>query len=103
MQLQGIIGKLKREKYGVKILEEIKKYDESEHQCQETLATEQDGDHRAKKQKTQKSLVVIDSSEDDKEWTMQLPLQEYHELSSGVYVTSTWGPSKVQCITSGHT
>lgn len=61
-----MIGKLKTEKYGLKILEEIQNYGESEHQCRNTLATEQGVDHQAKKQKTHRNtLVVIDSSEDD--------------------------------------
>uniref|UniRef100_A0A7N0VDW2 ATP-dependent DNA helicase n=2 Tax=Kalanchoe fedtschenkoi TaxID=63787 RepID=A0A7N0VDW2_KALFE len=64
-KLEGMIGKLKTGKYGAKILDEIKKYMDSEHQCQDTSANEQGGEHMAKKQKTRKTLVVIDSDDED--------------------------------------
>ncbi|KAL9664806.1 hypothetical protein QQ045_020214 [Rhodiola kirilowii] len=66
-KLEGMIGKVKTEKYGVKILEEIKNYVDSEHQFQDTKANDQGDGHIAKKQKTRNTLVVIDSSDDDKD------------------------------------
>ncbi|KAL2517380.1 Mediator of RNA polymerase II transcription subunit 34 [Abeliophyllum distichum] len=65
-QLEKIIGKLKTDKYGKKILEEIDNY-ESTHQMDDDFSDEgQDTAGRApKKSKTKKGLVVIDSSGDE--------------------------------------
>ncbi|PON51591.1 DNA helicase, ATP-dependent [Parasponia andersonii] len=59
-QLEKIIGKLKTEKYGTRILEQINKYsdlDEMKEQGNEERAT--------KRLKTKKALVVIESSDED--------------------------------------
>lgn len=59
-QLEKIIGKLKTEKYGSKILEQIRKYadlNELKEQGSEERAT--------KRLKTKKALVVIESSDEE--------------------------------------
>lgn len=61
MQLENVIGKLKTEKYGSRILEEITNYesDKNDNKSDEEM-------HRvAKKQKAKKGLVVIESSEEE--------------------------------------
>ncbi|XP_052725587.1 ATP-dependent DNA helicase Q-like 2 isoform X4 [Vigna angularis] len=59
-QLEKVIGKLKTEKYGSRILKQIKKYSDSEP------ADKQETDGRAaKRSKTKKNLVLIDSNEDE--------------------------------------
>ena len=58
MQLEKVIGKLKTEKYGNRILEQVEKY--SDEQVT-------DGGRAAKRSKTKKNLVVIESSEDEEE------------------------------------
>ena len=62
MQLEKIIGKLKTEKYGSRILEEISKYDDSDE------LKERGNKERATKRpkvKTKKAVVVIESSDED--------------------------------------
>ncbi|XP_019423624.1 PREDICTED: mediator of RNA polymerase II transcription subunit 34 isoform X2 [Lupinus angustifolius] len=59
-QLEKVIGKLKTEKYGSRILEQIEKYADFKQ------SDEQGTDGRASKRlKTKKNLVLIDSSEDE--------------------------------------
>ncbi|KAK8472147.1 hypothetical protein PHAVU_002G126800 [Phaseolus vulgaris] len=61
-QLEKVIGKLKTEKYGNRILQQIEKYSDSE------LTDKQETDGRAaKRSKTKKNLVLIESSEDEEE------------------------------------
>lgn len=63
-QLEKIIGKLKTEKYGSKIFEEIKKYDE--HEGDDVFEENQPDTSRVlKKRKTKEALVVIESSGDE--------------------------------------
>lgn len=62
MQLEKIIGKLKTEKYGSRILEEIASY-KSDPQ-QDADGKESKG-NAVKKLKTKKALVVLESSEDE--------------------------------------
>lgn len=66
MQLEKIIGKLKTEKYGSKILEEIEKYEEK-NQAAGISKEKQDSisSRASKKLKTEKSLVFIESSGDE--------------------------------------
>lgn len=60
MQLEKIVGKLKTEKYGSKILEQISKYGDLDE------VMEQGSEERAAKRlKTKKALVVIESSDED--------------------------------------
>ncbi|XP_027914838.1 mediator of RNA polymerase II transcription subunit 34 isoform X2 [Vigna unguiculata] len=59
-QLEKVIGKLKTEMYGNRILEQIQKYSDSKP----TDKQETDG-RAAKRSKTKKNLVLIDSSEDE--------------------------------------
>ncbi|XP_047342370.1 ATP-dependent DNA helicase Q-like 2 [Impatiens glandulifera] len=67
-QLEKIIGKLKTDKYGSRILEEIEK-NESDPPPESSLACEGDKDggrkRPAKRLKTKKTVVVVESSEDD--------------------------------------
>ncbi|KAG5540909.1 hypothetical protein RHGRI_020972 [Rhododendron griersonianum] len=65
-QVEKIIGKLKAQKYGSKILEEIQNY-ELQHPLPSDLVDEgQDGGNRSKKRsKTKNAPVVIESSEDE--------------------------------------
>lgn len=61
MQLEKIIGRLKTEKYGNRILEQIIKYADSNE-----LKDEHGSDVRPKKRlKTKKPVVLIESSDDD--------------------------------------
>lgn len=60
MQLEKVIGKLKTEKYGKRILEQIEKYSDFKPTDEQVT----DG-RAAKRSKTKKNLVVIDSSEDE--------------------------------------
>ncbi|GAV89709.1 DEAD domain-containing protein/Helicase_C domain-containing protein/HRDC domain-containing protein/RQC domain-containing protein [Cephalotus follicularis] len=65
-ELERMIGKLKAEKYGSRILEEINKYADSGQPGDAALNENQDCDSRfRKKLKTKKALVVIESSEDE--------------------------------------
>jgi ATP-dependent DNA helicase Q1 len=60
VQLEKVIGKLKTQKYGNKILEHIVKFTDFKP------TDEQVSDGRAaKKSKTKKNLVLIESSEDE--------------------------------------
>ncbi|CAK7355948.1 unnamed protein product [Dovyalis caffra] len=64
--LEKIIGKLKTEKYGSRILDEIKKYTPSEPPDNSTLNQEEGSENRASKRlKTNKGLVVIESSDEE--------------------------------------
>lgn len=65
-ELEKIIGKLKTEKYGSKILDEIKKYTGSEPPDNGMLNEEEGGGNRASKRlKTRKGVVVIESSDEE--------------------------------------
>uniref|UniRef100_A0A6M2EDY1 ATP-dependent DNA helicase n=1 Tax=Populus davidiana TaxID=266767 RepID=A0A6M2EDY1_9ROSI len=65
-ELEKIIGKLKTEKYGSKILDEIKKYTGSEPPDNGMLNEEGGGGNRASKRlKTRKGVVVIESSDEE--------------------------------------
>lgn len=57
LQLEKMIGKLKAEKYGEKILDEIKCY-ESKNERDESAG-------RSVEKKNNKALVVLESSEDE--------------------------------------
>jgi len=66
LQLEKIIGKLKTEKYGSKILDEIKKYTGSEPPDNGMLNEEEGSGNRASKRlKTRKGIVVIESSDEE--------------------------------------
>ncbi|GKV10548.1 hypothetical protein SLEP1_g21893 [Rubroshorea leprosula] len=64
-ELEKIIGKLKTEKYGDRILEEVQKYGDTKQNV--GLKEEQDNDENRprKKLKTQKGVVLIDSSDEE--------------------------------------
>ena len=66
MQLERIIGKLKTEKYGSRILEEIENY-VSQNPPDSDLVDEgqESGSRTTKRPKTKKALVVIESSEEE--------------------------------------
>lgn len=65
-ELEKIIGKLKTEKYGSKILDEIKKYTGSEPPDNGMLNDEEGSGNRASKRlKTRKGVVVIESSDEE--------------------------------------
>ncbi|KAL0324065.1 UNVERIFIED_CONTAM: ATP-dependent DNA helicase Q-like 2 [Sesamum calycinum] len=66
-ELEKIIGKLKAEKYGPKILEEINNYESNSNQMDDGFSGgRQDSQGRAvKKLKTKKPVVVIESSGDE--------------------------------------
>lgn len=64
MQLEKIIGKLKTEKYGGRILEEIASY-ESDPQKNNADGSKETKGNTVKKLKTKKTLVVLESSEDE--------------------------------------
>ncbi|KAJ6933302.1 hypothetical protein NC651_008647 [Populus alba x Populus x berolinensis] len=63
--LEKIIGKLKTEKYGSKILDEIKKYTGSEPPDNGMLNEEGGGNRASKRLKTRKGVVVIESSDEE--------------------------------------
>ncbi|KAL4302340.1 hypothetical protein GQ457_10G015510 [Hibiscus cannabinus] len=70
-ELEKIIGKLKTEKYGERILDEIKKYGKGEQhpkkdELNEEQSTEEDG-HPRKKLKPDKQVIMVDSSNDEAE------------------------------------
>lgn len=67
LQLEKIIGKLKAEKYGPKILDEIKNYESNDQIDNEFSGGGQDdgAGRGVKKLKTKKALVVIESSGDE--------------------------------------
>lgn len=60
LQLEKIIGKLKTEKYGSKILEQISKYADLD-----VLKEEGSKERATKRLKTKKAMVVIESSDDE--------------------------------------
>jgi ATP-dependent DNA helicase Q1 len=62
--LEKIIGKLKTEKYGSRILEQVEKYCNcvQNDELNEGQASQNRG---TKRQKTKKALVVIESSDDE--------------------------------------
>ncbi|XP_062146519.1 ATP-dependent DNA helicase Q-like 2 isoform X1 [Alnus glutinosa] len=63
-QLEKIIGKLKTERYGSRILEQVEKYSNSVQT--DKLNEEQGSQNRAtKRQKSKKALVLIESSDDE--------------------------------------
>ncbi|XP_040985968.1 ATP-dependent DNA helicase Q-like 2 isoform X5 [Juglans microcarpa x Juglans regia] len=63
-QLEKIIGKLKTEKYGSRILDQVEKYSNSEQTNE--VKEEQGSQNRANKRlKTKKALVLIESSDDE--------------------------------------
>lgn len=69
MQLENIIGKLKSEKYGSKILEEIKGYESGNQKLDHSADYSPEKEHErshAKKLKSAKNLVVVESSEDER-------------------------------------
>jgi ATP-dependent DNA helicase Q1 len=62
--LEKIIGKLKTERYGSRILEQVEKYSNSVQT--DKLNEEQGSQNRAtKRQKSKKALVLIESSDDE--------------------------------------
>lgn len=62
-QLEKVIGKLKTEKYGDRILAQIQKYSDFKPPDERD---EQDSDGRAaKRSKTNKNVVLVESSEDE--------------------------------------
>ncbi|XP_015085786.1 mediator of RNA polymerase II transcription subunit 34 isoform X3 [Solanum pennellii] len=63
-ELEKIIGKLKTEKYGGRILEEIASY-ESDPQKNDADGSKETKGNTVKKLKTKKALVVLESSEDE--------------------------------------
>lgn len=64
LQLEKIIGKLKTEKYGSRILEQVEKYSNSVQTNE--VKQEQGSQNRANKRlKTKKALVLIESSDDE--------------------------------------
>lgn len=64
LQLEKIIGKLKTEKYGSSILEQVVKYSNSMQD--DELDEEQESQNRAtKRRKTKKALVLVESSDDE--------------------------------------
>lgn len=66
MQLEKIIGKLKTEKYGSRILEEIKSYTGFEHADNDMLNVEEGRKRKADKRlKTEKNIVLVESSADE--------------------------------------
>ncbi|KAL5793071.1 hypothetical protein ACOSP7_001665 [Xanthoceras sorbifolium] len=65
-ELEKIIGKLKAEKYGSRMLEEISKYANTEQPDNDLLKDEPRNESRAtKRRKTQKALIVVESSDDE--------------------------------------
>lgn len=63
MQLEKIIGKLKTEKYGSRILQEITNYQSDENDGK----SDEEQNRGAKRQKAKEGLVVIESSEEEEE------------------------------------
>jgi ATP-dependent DNA helicase Q1 len=64
LQLEKIIGKLKTERYGSRILEQVEKYSDAVQT--DELNEEQGSQNRATKRlKSKKALVVIESSDDE--------------------------------------
>lgn len=68
LQLEKIIGKLKTEKYGSRILEEINKHPDTEQTDEAGSKEEPENEVRARKRlKTKKAPIVIESSSDDED------------------------------------
>ncbi|KAK8669279.1 hypothetical protein V6N13_106715 [Hibiscus sabdariffa] len=70
--LEKIIGKLKTEKYGERILEEVKKYGNGEQhpnkdELNEEQSTDEEDGHPRKKLKPDKQVIMVDSSNDEAE------------------------------------
>lgn len=64
LQLENIIGKLKAEKYGSRILEQVNTYANSTQP--EDAKEDQDIENRASKRlKSKKHLVLVESSDDE--------------------------------------
>ncbi|KFK44909.1 hypothetical protein AALP_AA1G318600 [Arabis alpina] len=66
-ELESIIGKLKTEKYGDRILEEVKRHDSVSDQLVEDSTQEETCQRSSKRAKTQKNLVLVESSEEEEE------------------------------------
>ncbi|KAK8568830.1 hypothetical protein V6N12_007370 [Hibiscus sabdariffa] len=71
-ELEKIIGKLKTEKYGERILEEVKKYGNGEQhpnkdELNEEQSTDEEDGHPRKKLKPDKQVIMVDSSNDEAE------------------------------------
>ncbi|KAH1105660.1 hypothetical protein J1N35_009428 [Gossypium stocksii] len=67
-ELEKIIGKLKTEKFGGRILEEVKKYGNAEHPNNEVLNEEESSEirpPRKKLKKANKQVIMVDSSNDE--------------------------------------
>lgn len=68
LQLEKIIGKLKTEKYGGRILEEVKQYSNAENPNNEVLNEEESSEirpPRKKLKKANKQVIMVDSSNDE--------------------------------------
>lgn len=66
LQLESIIGKLKTEKYGEMILEEVMRHDAISEQLVDDPTKEETCKIRSSKRaKTQKDLVLVESSEEE--------------------------------------
>lgn len=64
--MESIIGKLKTEKYGERILEEVKRHDSVSEQLVEDSTQEETCKSRSSKRaKTQEDLVLVESSEEE--------------------------------------
>ncbi|KAF8024373.1 hypothetical protein BT93_F1530 [Corymbia citriodora subsp. variegata] len=64
-ELESMIGKLKAEKYGSRILEEVEKYEGSDQPDKNLSRKSQSTDNRASKRPKTKPLVLIETSEDE--------------------------------------
>lgn len=63
LQLENIIGKVKTEKYGSRILEQVTKYADS---AQPDEVKEEENENRASKRlKSKKQLILVESSDDE--------------------------------------
>ena len=66
MQLEKIIGKVKSDKYGVRILEEIREYCDFGTSEEEEDEEEEPSEERTKKRsRNHKTTVVIESSDEN--------------------------------------
>lgn len=65
--MEKIIGKLKTERYGDRILEEVKNYGSSEQARDDEMLREEEekGNRPWKKVKTKKDVVLVESSDDE--------------------------------------
>ncbi|KAF5179179.1 Atp-dependent dna helicase, partial [Thalictrum thalictroides] len=66
VQLENIIGKLKTEKYGTRILELIQNYEEYAQPNEKPQNKEEDENRAKKRLKTKMTFVTVDSSEDER-------------------------------------